>query len=241
MYALRHKIQNEEQSFLVMISFWIFHLASWIALVVTMAVMMRVVWSMWVMVSAMTVVAVSIVVIIMSAMSIFGIFFLAELVGLIPRCFDEYLKCGIQMNDDDEEYETHYPEYRKEKEFYTHECKEGNNSGCNEWKNKEEDCDKNCPQIEENHGEVELHRDSYIPDRHSSWCRECCYCSFPLEDNEELRIGETHIQKKWEYEVHEHDIWYWCKIFLPKYAEKKYVERNDGKWTEYGDHIMCLE
>lgn len=167
----------------------------------------------------MTVTFVTMVVMLMGiVVTIFGIFFLAPDIRLIPGCLDEYLECGVQVNDHDEEYEAEKSENREKYELQSYNAKKCNNARSHEGKYEKEECDDDRPEVEENHRIVELGGDTDVPDCHSCWCWERLSDSFFFEDDEHFRIGKTHIHKKWEYKVAKHDIGNWCEVCRSEYS-----------------------
>ncbi len=80
-----------------------------------------------------------------------------------------------------------------------------------------------------------------MTDRHSCGGWERLDNAFSLEDDKHLRIGETHIHKKWEYQVPEHDIRDRGKIGRSKYSKKENIESDDRQWSKYRHDIMRFE
>lgn len=77
----------------------------------------------------------------MLSMSIYGsaivsILFLAEIVGFIPCCFNEYLKGWIQMNNKDKKHQTNKSKYSKKKHFDAHDSKKCYDTWYNKGENK---------------------------------------------------------------------------------------------------------
>lgn len=189
-------------------------------------------------------IAVSVVVVVMSRVMIviiFSIFFFTELIGLIPRCFYEYLECRIQMDDEDEEYETENTKYHKKYYLYTDDREKCDYTRNNKRKYEKYDSYEYRSKVEEYHRIVELHSDTDMTYCHSCGKRERFYNSAILKDYKKFCIRETHVQEECKYKISRHDIRNRNKKLLSEYSEEQYIKCNDRERLKYSNHIMCFE
>lgn len=170
------------------------------------------------------------------------IFFFTELVCLIPRCLDKYLKCRVQMYDEYEKYETHNSKYDAEYCLDNREwCEECEYTRYDKRYDEKEDSYDDSSEIEEYHSEVELTRDTDMAQCHT--CRESEWykCSLTLEYDKELGIRKTHIQEECKNKIYSHDNTNRHRVADSEETEKEYIECDNRKRSEYTRDIMYFE
>ena len=145
------------------------------------------------------------------------------------------------MHDEYEEDETEHPEYDEKEYLHSHDREERDDARYREGKHEKYDRYDDRTEIEKDHRIVELHRDTDMTYCHTSREWETLDHSFAFEDDEVLRIGEAHIQKKWKYQICSHDIANREEVCCREETKKEYICSDDRERTKYCYHIMCFK
>lgn len=174
-------------------------------------------------------------------MTVSLIFRFTEHICLIPCRLDKYLECRVQVYYHEEEYEWDESEKSEKKELHTHDREKCDHCRDDEWKHEKKECYEDRPEIEEYRRVVELHRDTDMPDCHTSRCWERCDRPLAFEYDEHLRIRKTHIQKECKDQIDKHNPRYRYKVLLPKDTQEKYIERDDRERTKDRYYIVRLK